>query len=66
MVTGDNVTTARAIAKKCGILDEARGDLVMEGPDFRKQVLDDKGNIKQDVMDTCVPLAVCSRCSSLY
>ncbi|KAE9968546.1 hypothetical protein BLS_009228 [Venturia inaequalis] len=34
MVTGDNVETARAIAKECGILTE--GGLVMEGPDFRK------------------------------
>jgi len=34
MVTGDNVETARAIAKECGILTE--DGLVMEGPDFRK------------------------------
>ncbi|KAI9820480.1 MAG: hypothetical protein M1826_000917 [Phylliscum demangeonii] len=34
MVTGDNVATACAIAKECGILRE--GDLVMEGPEFRK------------------------------
>jgi Ca2+-transporting ATPase len=34
MVTGDNVETARAIAKECGILTE--GGLVMEGPEFRK------------------------------
>lgn len=33
MVTGDNVMTARAIAKDCGILEE--GGLVMEGPKFR-------------------------------
>lgn len=34
MVTGDNVETARAIAKECGILT-AQGE-VMDGPSFRK------------------------------
>ncbi|KXN66632.1 calcium-translocating P-type ATPase, partial [Conidiobolus coronatus NRRL 28638] len=34
MVTGDNVLTAKAIAKKCGIYQD--GAIVMEGPDFRK------------------------------
>ncbi|KJE89783.1 calcium-translocating P-type ATPase [Capsaspora owczarzaki ATCC 30864] len=34
MVTGDNIITARSIAKKCGILTE--GGLCMEGPEFRK------------------------------
>ena len=33
MVTGDNIHTARHIARECGILDE--GGLAMEGPDFR-------------------------------
>jgi len=37
MVTGDNKITARAIAKKCGILDEQSGhDLVLEGKEFIK------------------------------
>lgn len=36
MVTGDNKLTARRIAKDCGIYDESKGHLVMEGPDFRK------------------------------
>ena len=37
MVTGDNKITARAIAKKCGILDEQTGhDLVLEGKEFIK------------------------------
>ncbi|KAL2068976.1 hypothetical protein VTL71DRAFT_15314 [Oculimacula yallundae] len=38
MVTGDNIITARAIARECGIVsatDEAN-DIVMEGPEFRK------------------------------
>jgi Ca2+-transporting ATPase len=34
MVTGDNIATAQAIARECGILGE--GGLAMEGPDFRK------------------------------
>lgn len=33
MVTGDNIHTAKAIAKQCGILKE--GGLAMEGPAFR-------------------------------
>lgn len=33
MVTGDNVTTAKAIATECGIYTDG---VVMEGPDFRK------------------------------
>jgi calcium-translocating P-type ATPase len=34
MVTGDNIETAKAIAKECGILTE--GGVALEGPDFRK------------------------------
>lgn len=33
MVTGDNLATAKAIARKCGILTE--GGIAMEGPTFR-------------------------------
>jgi P-type Ca2+ transporter type 2C len=36
MVTGDNVTTARAIATECGILRKDEDGLVMEGPKFRQ------------------------------
>ena len=39
MVTGDNVTTARAIAKDCGILSPTANEedeLVLEGPQFRQ------------------------------
>ncbi len=35
MVTGDNVTTARAIARECGIIT-SDNDLVIEGPVFRR------------------------------
>ena len=34
MVTGDNIETARAIAKQCGILTE--DGISMVGSDFRK------------------------------
>lgn len=34
MVTGDNLDTAKAIARECGILTE--GGIAMEGPAFRK------------------------------
>ena len=34
MITGDNIATASAIAKQCGILGP--GDIAIEGPNFRK------------------------------
>ena len=34
MVTGDNIHTAKAIAKECGIF--TAGGLALEGPEFRK------------------------------
>jgi len=34
MVTGDNIATAKAIARQCGILRE--GGVAVEGPNFRK------------------------------
>ncbi|XP_024981347.1 calcium-transporting ATPase 4, plasma membrane-type-like isoform X1 [Cynara cardunculus var. scolymus] len=40
MVTGDNIHTARAIAKECGILTE--GGLAIEGPEFRAKTTQEK------------------------
>ncbi|KND87137.1 Calcium-transporting ATPase 2 [Tolypocladium ophioglossoides CBS 100239] len=35
MVTGDNIETAKAIAKQCGILSDNESDAAMEGAQFR-------------------------------
>ncbi|EAY83696.1 hypothetical protein OsI_38919 [Oryza sativa Indica Group] len=39
MVTGDNINTAKAIARECGILTE--DGLAIEGPEFREKSLDE-------------------------
>jgi Ca2+ transporting ATPase len=38
MVTGDNLVTAKAIAKEIGLMKEGSNYIAMEGPDFSKQV----------------------------
>ncbi|KAI7891004.1 PMCA-type calcium-translocating P-type ATPase [Mucor mucedo] len=54
MVTGDNVVTAKSIAKQCGIYTP--GGIVMEGPTFRK--------LPQSEMDSVLPrLQVLARSS---
>jgi P-type Ca2+ transporter type 2C len=54
MVTGDNVVTARNIARQCGIL--SKGGIVMEGSEFRR--------LTPDQMDRLVPnLEVLARSS---
>ncbi|KAH0844206.1 Calcium-transporting ATPase 2 [Fonsecaea pedrosoi] len=56
MVTGDNVTTARAIATECGILREDEDGVVMEGPKFRQ--------LSDEEMDRILPrLRVLARSS---
>lgn len=37
MVTGDNILTARAIARECGIYHPDKGGIAMEGPEFRRK-----------------------------
>jgi Ca2+ transporting ATPase len=56
MVTGDNITTARSIAGKCGIISPGDGSLVIEGQEFRRRVLDGNGNIIQAEFDRIWPL----------
>ncbi len=54
MVTGDNISTARAIATDCGIITE--GAVVMEGPEFRQ--------LSDEEMDKVLPdLRVLARSS---
>ncbi|KAI3806579.1 hypothetical protein L1987_22488 [Smallanthus sonchifolius] len=43
MVTGDNINTARAIAKECGILTE--NGVAIEGPDFRNKSDEEKSEL---------------------
>ena len=67
MVTGDNIQTARAIAKKCGIITDADGEgAVMDGKTFRERVTDSAGEIKQDEIDKIWPsLRVLARSTPL-
>lgn len=64
MVTGDNITTARSIAKKCGLYKENDGSLIMEGREFRQRVLNSDGSINQIEFDKIWPsLRVLARSS---
>jgi Ca2+ transporting ATPase len=73
MVTGDNLATAIAIAKGCGILrdsdldpktGEPRHLVAMTGPDFRKAVLNQDGQLIQSEIDKIWPhLRVLARSS---
>ncbi|CBZ55147.1 hypothetical protein NCLIV_055720 [Neospora caninum Liverpool] len=38
MVTGDNIITAKSIAKRCGIFHEDAGGIAMLGPDFTRAI----------------------------
>ncbi|CBZ23679.1 putative vacuolar-type Ca2+-ATPase [Leishmania mexicana MHOM/GT/2001/U1103] len=44
MCTGDNIDTAVAISRQCGIFNRSRGDLAMTGQDFRNLVYDAYGD----------------------
>jgi P-type Ca2+ transporter type 2C len=58
MVTGDNVNTARAIARDCGILQDEneQNEIIMEGPKFR--------TLNEQEMDAILPkLRVLARSS---
>ncbi|KAJ1418535.1 P-type ATPase [Sesbania bispinosa] len=55
MVTGDNINTAKAIARECGILTDG---LAIEGPEFRKKTQREMEEIipKIQVMARSLPL----------
>ena len=55
MLTGDNLITAKAIARECGILD-SDDQVAIEGPEFRK--------LTTTQLDAIIPkLRVIARCS---
>jgi P-type Ca2+ transporter type 2B len=64
MVTGDNINTARSIARKCGIIGPNDDFLVMEGKEFNQRIKDENGVVKQAKVDTIWPrLRVLARSS---
>ena len=67
MVTGDNLKTAMAIARKCGILSGEEGpEAVMDGKAFRDRVCDTEGKLVQEELDKVWPsLRVLARSTPL-
>jgi Ca2+ transporting ATPase len=64
MLTGDNISTARSIARKCGIIDASDDFLVIEGKEFNERVKDEHGNVVQEKVDLIWPrLRVLARSS---
>ena len=64
MVTGDNVNTARSIARSCGIIGVNDDFLVIEGKEFNQRVKDEHGNVIQEKVDAIWPrLRVLARSS---
>ncbi|KAK5867187.1 hypothetical protein PBY51_011701 [Eleginops maclovinus] len=64
MVTGDNISTARAIASKCGILQPEEDFLCMDGKEFNRRIRNSEGEIEQERMDKVWPkLRVLARSS---
>ena len=63
MVTGDNLETAKAIAKECGILSQE--GLSMEGPDFRQLTPKELDNILPKLQVILCLLLTCA-CPLLF
>lgn len=54
MITGDNISTARSIALKCGIITPGEDFLVLESRQFNSQVFDSNGNFQQSKLDEVI------------
>eukprot|EP01062_Namystynia_karyoxenos_P074558 TRINITY_DN714_c0_g2_i6.p1 TRINITY_DN714_c0_g2~~TRINITY_DN714_c0_g2_i6.p1 ORF type:complete len:1200 (+),score=375.45 TRINITY_DN714_c0_g2_i6:123-3602(+) len=67
MCTGDNIDTAKAIAKQCGIVSPGEDDAAMTGPAFRKLFCDDEeGHVPRgEFRKRLQALRVLARCSPL-
>ncbi|XP_032822331.2 plasma membrane calcium-transporting ATPase 2-like isoform X2 [Petromyzon marinus] len=64
MVTGDNISTARAIATKCGIMVPGDDFLCLEGKEFNERICDESGEVDQERFDKVWPrLRVLARSS---
>jgi Ca2+ transporting ATPase len=64
MVTGDNVITAKAIAKTCGILTNIVNEDIMDGTEFNRRIRDKNGIIQQELLNKIWPdLRVLARSS---
>ena len=68
MVTGDNINTARFIARECGILTD--GGIALEGPAFRKMSEEELIPLLPqlqvvDVLDTSSSPLCCTGCREI-
>lgn len=65
MITGDNVSTARSIALKCGIIKPCDRFLVLDGKEFNRRIRPNRSSeVSQDLFDQVAPnLRVLARSS---
>lgn len=64
MITGDNISTAKSIATKCGIVKPNDNCLILEGKEFNKMIKNKNGVVQQDLIDKVWPnLRVVARAS---
>uniref|UniRef100_A0A6G3MEG9 Plasma membrane calcium-transporting ATPase 3 (Trinotate prediction) n=1 Tax=Henneguya salminicola TaxID=69463 RepID=A0A6G3MEG9_HENSL len=55
MVTGDNIVTAKSIAKKAGIIQNEEKELILDSQKFNQLIHDKNGNFNQDLFDKVWP-----------
>ena len=60
MVTGDNIHTARHIAKECGILTE--GGIALEGPKFRELPEEEMLKLLPRLQVSHTKVLICATC----